>query len=267
MDVGDRHKIPRLRSLQFNSQTTFRSLSNGPTAAPSGLKLFEIIAPDQFFGTASATRNKLEALQAKPLQPPWMQPPQKWRIIHRNRIMEFEYPSLLGYGLASGVQAKIRPQLGNVLKPVTFLCQPKVVLVVHGVVQADIKKIAFFKYPPSKETGSRRNVKDVKVGQKETAEFDLTADAEESASLIDHGVVAKYNVRPNVLFERIYDLFKTMGAVTVIRVKPANNITSYTLKSLIQRIALTPVWFGNPAQIFPPRLRTVSPKYVHRVVG
>ena len=154
-------------------------------------KLLEIIAPHELFGTASATGNRLKALQTKPLQPSWMQPPQKWRIIHRNLVMEFEYPSFLGYGLALGMQSKVCPQLRNVLKPVAPLGEPKVVFVVHSVVQVDVEKIAIIEYPPSEETGSRWNVEDVKVGKQEMAKLDLTADTKKSATLIDHGVVAE----------------------------------------------------------------------------
>ena len=106
-----------------------------------------------------------------------MQSPQKGRIIDGNGIVQFENSSPLREGLASGVEAQIGPQSRDMLKAVPLSGEPQIVLIVHGVVEAEVEPIPVPKYPLPEEAGSRWDVKDVQIGEHKGTKLELTTNS------------------------------------------------------------------------------------------
>src|SRR5690242_18303650 len=119
-------------------------------------------------------------------------------------------------GLTVFVKAKVRQHSRDVPVAVAACGQLQKEVEVHGILPRFIQAISFFEDSTAEECGCRRYVQHAVVEKNEVTELDFAANAEDTASLVNPGVVAINDVDLGMLLKDLCNFFETTISISVV---------------------------------------------------
>src|SRR5450432_1872303 len=95
------------------------------------------------------------------------------------------------------------------------------------------------------------------VKKNKRTKFYFPPQFQECTVLVNPRIVAIDNIRCGIFLECIGHDAKTLSAITIIRVEPADDLSRSHLEALVQRLALAVIGLRDPTQVAPSRTASI----------